>query len=115
MDFLKSEMSSSGDETQSLIERMFEGAALHHHDVVLPLLHGEISEWHFRAEEGWSVVAGRDPRFRFHPWLLAAVHPRSRSSTIMRLAEKYGFIAKLARLMGGKNDNDYVAAILIKS
>lgn len=106
-----------------MIERMFERA----HEWLAPggrLYIITMSFFHYAGEKYLQGILERKKAgvewpgeindFSFVYGNTKKYHHSLEPAIIMKLADKYGFIAKSVRLTGGKNDNDYVAAIFIK-
>ena len=83
-----------------------------------------MSQYHYGNPEGFSDYYNKeikkgtefpgminDYKFKNEKYVLHAIDP----TVMVRLANKYGFICKKIELSGGKNDDDYTCAILIKN
>ena len=83
-----------------------------------------MSQYHYGNPEGFSDYYNKeikkgtefpgminDYKFKNEKYVLHAIDP----TVMVRLANKYGFICKKIELSGGKNDDDYTCAILVKN
>ena len=83
-----------------------------------------MSQYHYGNPEGFSDYYNKeikkgtefpgminDYKFKNEKYVLHAIN----STVMVRLANKYGFICKKIELSGGKNDDDYTCAILVKN
>ena len=83
-----------------------------------------MSQYHYGNPKGFSDYYNKeikkgtefpgminDYKFKNEKYVLHAIDP----TVMVRLANKYGFICKKIELLGGKNDDDYTCAILIKN
>ena len=83
-----------------------------------------MSQYHYGNPEGFSDYYNKeikkgtefpgminDYKFKNEKYVLHAIDP----IVMTRLANKYGFTCKKIELSGGKNDDDYTCAILIKN
>ena len=83
-----------------------------------------MSQYHYGNPEGFSdyynneIKKGtefpgmiNDYKFKDEKYILHAIDP----VVMLRVANKYGFTCKKIELSGGKNDDDYTCAILVKN
>ncbi len=83
-----------------------------------------MSQYHYGNPEGFCDYYNKeikkgtdfpgminDYKFKNEKYVLHAIDP----TVMVRLANKYGLICKKIELSGGKNDDDYTCAILVKN